>query len=43
MKAAECGFDAYEVKLDRQTLLATVGTLLKTGRTTELTSGRAAT
>ena len=40
-KAAQFGFDAYEVKLDRQTLLAAVGELLKPGRSTALTLGRA--
>lgn len=39
-KAAECGFDAYEVKLDRNSLLATVARLLKADRSTALARGR---
>ncbi len=38
-KASECGFDAYEVKLDRSSFLASVRELLKRGRTTAITQG----
>ncbi|HQY88980.1 MAG TPA: chemotaxis protein CheV, partial [Tepidisphaeraceae bacterium] len=41
-KASDSGFDAYQIKLDRQTLLTEVGRLLASGRSTPLTQARAA-
>lgn len=38
-RAIASGFDAYEVKLDRQTLLATVSALLEADRTTAIVNG----
>ena len=38
-RALACGFDAYEIKLDRRSFLATVGELLQRGRSSVILPG----
>jgi two-component system, chemotaxis family, sensor kinase CheA len=38
-RALACGFDAYEIKLDRRSFLATVGELLQRGRSSAIVPG----